>query len=107
MVDMTGMILEVNETMCDMFGSTQVELMGQKVWTHVHPDDAPGVWDQVHDMMEGKTDLLRMEEPYRREDGTAFWTDLVLSLIRDPAGRPLYVVAMMENITTQHELQTR
>jgi diguanylate cyclase (GGDEF)-like protein len=58
-------------------------------------------------MMAGKTDFLRMEKPYRREDGAAIWTNLVLSLIRDTAAQPLYVVAMMENITTQHELQTR
>jgi len=57
------------------------------------------VWEQVRDMMDGKTDFLRMEKPYQRDDGSAVWTDLVLSLIRDPAGRPLYVVAMMENIT--------
>ena len=54
-------------------------------------------------MMDGKIDFLRMEKPYQREDGEAFWTDLVLSLIRDRTGQPLYVVAMMENITTQHE----
>jgi diguanylate cyclase (GGDEF)-like protein/PAS domain S-box-containing protein len=107
MADMSGTILEVNRTMCAMFGAKREELIGQKFWTHVHPEDAPGVWEQVHDMMNGKTDFLRMEKPYQREDGTAVWTDLVLSLIRDPMGQPMYVVAMMENITTQHELQTR
>jgi diguanylate cyclase (GGDEF)-like protein/PAS domain S-box-containing protein len=107
MADVSGTILEVNRTMCDMFGATRDELIGQKFWTHVHPEDAPGVWEQVHNMMDGKIDFLRMEKPYQREDGEAFWTDLVLSLIRDRTGQPLYVVAMMENITTQHELQTR
>ena len=107
MADLSGTILEVNRTMCEMFGATREELIGQKFWTHVHPADAPGVWDQVHDMMAGKIDFLRMEKPYRREDGAAIWTNLVLSMIRDAEAQPLYVVAMMENITTQHELQTR
>jgi diguanylate cyclase (GGDEF)-like protein/PAS domain S-box-containing protein len=107
MADMSGTILEVNRAMCEMFGATREELVGQKFWTHVHPADAPGVWDQVHDMMAGKIDSLRMEKPYQREDGAAIWTNLVLSLIRDAEAQPLYVVAMMENTTTQHDLQTR
>ena len=107
MADLSGTILEVNRTMCEMFGTTREELIGQKFWTHVHPADAPGAWEQVHDMMAGKIDFLRMEKPYRREDGAAIWTNLVLSMIRDAKAQPLYVVAMMENITTQHELQAR
>ena len=35
------------------------------------------------------------------------WTDLVLSLIRDADGAPQYMVAMMEDITERHRLQTR
>ena len=35
------------------------------------------------------------------------WTDLELSLIRDPHGNPQYLLAMMENITERHRLQTR
>ena len=50
---------------------------------------------------------MRMEKAYYRADGAEIWTDLVVSLIRDPDGQPRYVVAMMENITERHRLQTR
>ena len=48
-----------------------------------------------------------MEKAYYRKDGAEVWTDLVLSLVRDPHGDPQYVVAMMENITERYHLQTR
>ena len=55
----------------------------------------------------GERDHLRVEKAYYRTDGAEIWTDLVLSLIRDPDGAPQYMVAMMENITERHRLQTR
>src|SRR5690349_1050199 len=93
--------------MCDMFGTAPGELIGQKFWDHVHPEDEPGAWDQVKDLVAGMVGYLRMEKAYYSADGAEFWTDLVVSLIRDPDGHPRYVVAMMENITDRHRLQTR
>jgi diguanylate cyclase (GGDEF)-like protein/PAS domain S-box-containing protein len=105
--DLDGTVLEVNRAMCDMFGATAGELIGQKFWDHVHPEDEPGAWDQVKDLVAGAVGYLRMEKAYYSADGTEFWTDLVVSLIRDHDGTPRYVVAMMENITDRHRLQTR
>ena len=52
-------------------------------------------------------DNVRFEKAYYRKDGAEIWTHLVLSLVRDPQGRPRFVVAMVENITERHHLQTR
>jgi diguanylate cyclase (GGDEF)-like protein/PAS domain S-box-containing protein len=105
--DLDGTVLEVNRAMCEMFGATAAELIGQKFWEHVHPEDDPEAWDQVKDLVAGVVNYLRMEKAYYSADGTEFWTDLVVSLVRDPEGQPRYVVAMMENITDRHRLQTR
>jgi diguanylate cyclase (GGDEF)-like protein/PAS domain S-box-containing protein len=105
--DLDGTVIEVNRAMCEMFGACADEMIGQKFWNHVHPQDEPGTWDQVKDLVAGELSYLRMEKPYYSADGTEFWTDLVVSLVRDPDGQPRYVVAMMENITERHHLQTR
>jgi diguanylate cyclase (GGDEF)-like protein/PAS domain S-box-containing protein len=105
--ELDGTVLEVNRAMCEMFGATPEELIGQKFWDHVHPEDEPGAWDQVKDLVAGVVSYMRMEKAYFSTDGAEFWTDLVVSLIRDPDGQPRYVVAMMENITDRHRLQTR
>jgi diguanylate cyclase (GGDEF)-like protein/PAS domain S-box-containing protein len=102
-----GRIIEVNQALCDMLGYTNAEFLERRVDEFIHPDDSPGVWDQYSDLVAGQRDHLRLEKPYFHKDGHAVWTDVVVSLIRDQAERPRYVVAMMEDITERYLLQIR
>jgi len=104
--EVDGTILEVNRALCDMLGFSADELTGHIFWEFVHPEDAPDFGKQVEGLLSGATNHLRMEKPYYQKDGDQIWTDLVLSLIRDPDGQPRYVVAMTENITQRYLLQT-
>ena len=103
--EIDGRVLEVNRALCDMLGFTAAEITGRTFWEFVHPDDAPGFGERVEDLLAGSANHLRMEKPYYRKDGEVIWTDLVLSLVRDPDGHPQYVVAMIENITDRYHLQ--
>jgi diguanylate cyclase (GGDEF)-like protein/PAS domain S-box-containing protein len=105
--DTNGMILEVNRALCDMLGYSAEEFRRRAIWEFIHPDDSPGVWEQVRAMMTGSLDHVRFEKAYFRKDGAEIWTHLVLSLVRDHQRRPRFVVAMVENITERHHLQTR
>ena len=48
----------------------------------------PGLWDRTKELLAGERNHLRLEKAYYRPDGSEVWTDLVLSLIRDPDGSP-------------------
>jgi diguanylate cyclase (GGDEF)-like protein/PAS domain S-box-containing protein len=102
-----GEILEVNRAMCGMLGYRAPELVGRQFWEFVHPDDEPGLWDRIKQMMAGSAVHLRVEKPLHRKDGTSILTDTVLSLVDDPDGRARYVVGMVEDITEQRRLQDR
>ena len=105
--DLDGVILEANRALLDMFGYRADEFLGRVIWDFVHPQDQPGVWESVQDMVAGKVDHLRMEKAYFRKDGSEIWTELTLSLVRDPDGQPRYVVAMVENITERRRLEEK
>jgi diguanylate cyclase (GGDEF)-like protein/PAS domain S-box-containing protein len=107
LADTEGRIVDINRAMCEILGRTPEELSNGMIWTFVHPEDVPGLWDRTKELLAGERNHLRLEKAYFRPDGSEVWTDLVLSLIRDPDGSPLYMVAMMENITERHRLQTR
>jgi diguanylate cyclase (GGDEF)-like protein/PAS domain S-box-containing protein len=102
-----GEILEVNRALCDILGYPPAELVGRQFWEFVHPDDEPGLWDRIKQLLNGAAEHLRVEKPYYRKDGAQVLTELVLSLVDDPDGRPRYVVAMLDDITDQRGLQDR
>ncbi len=105
--DIDGRIIEVNGALCDIFGFQPDEFVGLSVFAFIHPDDEPGIWDQVKAMMIGARDHLRIQKSYAGKDGHDIWTDLVLSLIRDQQGDPSYLVAMVDDISEAHQLQTQ
>jgi len=105
--DIAGHILDVNQALSDMLGYTPEELRQRRVQEFVHPDDTPGLAEHYRELIHGERDHFRIEKPYFHRDGQIVWTDLVVSLIRDPNGRPRFVVAMVEDITERHQLQIR
>ncbi|BCB87314.1 GGDEF domain-containing protein [Phytohabitans suffuscus] len=88
-----GRLLEVNRALCAMFGYTRDQFLALPAGAFLPPG---GLRDRDH---------YRTERPYRRADGGRIWTDLVVSLIRGRDGTPLYVVAMVQDVTERRSLQ--
>lgn len=106
-IDVSGRPIDVNRSMYEMFGFSAADFMQQNLWDHAHPDDDAAGWAQVSEILTGEREHLRIVRLAHRQDGSTFWVDTVLSLIRDLAGEPLYVVAMLQDVTEQYEMQNR
>lgn len=104
--DMQGRILEVNEAFQRMLGYTEQEFLRRPVTSLVHPSDDGRTWRDYADLVAGTIDAFRAEKPYQHKDGHAVWTHLTVSLVRDRAGRPLFQVAVVEDITDRRRLQS-
>ncbi|ANY07615.1 putative bifunctional diguanylate cyclase/phosphodiesterase [Pseudonocardia sp. HH130630-07] len=105
--DVGGRILEANRALTDMLGYRPGELVGRSVFEFIHPQDTPEMWPQIQAMLAGRVGHVRTEKTYFRKDGEQVWTQLVVSLIRDPDGSPRHLVAMIEDVTERHRLQSR
>jgi diguanylate cyclase (GGDEF)-like protein/PAS domain S-box-containing protein len=105
--DMEGRILEANDALVDMLGYSPHELRRRNVTDFLHPDDAPGVWRTYLELISGERDDFRMEKRFFRKNADPVWTQLTVSVIRDGGGRPRYQVAMLQDVTDLHRLQTR
>ncbi|WP_179120313.1 putative bifunctional diguanylate cyclase/phosphodiesterase [Streptomyces tsukubensis] len=99
-----GKILEVNDAHTAMFGG---RMHGRSVLDSGHPDDAPTVWKLYDELVRGEREYFRVEKPYYRGDGTNLWTNLTVSLLRDPEGRPCYQLALLEDTTERRLLNLR
>jgi diguanylate cyclase (GGDEF)-like protein/PAS domain S-box-containing protein len=104
--DLGGNITEANPALLKMFGYTAEEFTRRNVSEMVHPDDAPSVWQSYEELVAGRRDHFRVEKRFFRADGGVIWTHLTVSLVRDEAGAPAYQVAMLEDITERHRLQS-
>ncbi|MFC7344688.1 putative bifunctional diguanylate cyclase/phosphodiesterase [Saccharopolyspora griseoalba] len=105
--DMGGRILEVNESLSRIMGRPAEELRRMQVGDMMHPDDPDSTWQLYEELIRGERDHFRVEKQYLQPSGQTVWTELFVSLIRDEDGRPLYQVALIEDVTDRRELQER
>ncbi|MFC5030502.1 MULTISPECIES: EAL domain-containing protein [Streptomyces] len=104
--DLDGRILELNGALTQMFGGEH-HVRNRNVSDFVHPDDGADVWGLYGELVRGERDDYRITKPYYRPDGTALWTNLSVSLLRDSSGVPQYQLALMEDITEARLLTER
>ncbi|WP_433800650.1 putative bifunctional diguanylate cyclase/phosphodiesterase [Actinomycetospora sp. CA-084318] len=104
--DMQGRIVEVNPALTQMFGYTAQEMRRRSVGELAHPEDLPSVWVLYERLLAGELDNFCIEKRFYRKDGEEIICNLTLSLVRDERGRPSYQVAMLEDVTERHALQS-
>ncbi|MFJ7996300.1 putative bifunctional diguanylate cyclase/phosphodiesterase [Streptomyces sp. NPDC096310] len=105
--DLDGNVLEVNDTLTAMFGGLEHHVRSRNVSEWVHPEDGPQVWRLYDELVRGEREHFRVEKAFYRNDGTVLWTNLTLSLLRDPEGAPQYQLALMEDTTERRLLNLR
>ncbi|WP_393074776.1 putative bifunctional diguanylate cyclase/phosphodiesterase [Streptomyces sp. LN704] len=107
MADLEGNILQANGALLRMFGGSEQTMRGRRVPEWTHPDDAPQVWKLYEELVNGEREHYHVEKAFYRPDGTALWTNLTVSLLRDADGEPQYQLALMEDTTERRLLNLR
>ncbi|CDM23162.1 diguanylate cyclase/phosphodiesterase [Castellaniella defragrans 65Phen] len=104
-----GRLLEVNEKFCRMLGYEADELLKRTLFDLVDPGDRDG----ARAFLNGRLTAHflgpppEVEKPYRRRDGSLLWVCEALSVVRDAAGLPDFLVAVVQDITARKNLETR
>lgn len=100
-VDLDGRFLKVNQSLYEMLGFTESEML-ELTFQHItHPDDLDADLELARRMYAGEIDHYHLEKRYRHKDRRDVWILLSGSLIRDDEGRPCYCVAQIQNITAR------
>lgn len=98
-VGLDGSWLRVNDRLCAMLGYPRERLLALRFQDTTHPDDLAGDLALVRRLLSGELATYSLEKRYRRADGTLLWARLTVSLLRDPAGRPLHFISTIDDIT--------
>ncbi len=105
-VGLNGTLVECNQKFSDMLGYAREELLGKTMKEITHPDDY-GSGSRYRKQLAAGTgaNSHTNEKRFIRKDGTPVWTRRTMSTACDDAGKPLYIISIVENITDRKELE--
>ncbi|HEV2783756.1 MAG TPA: bifunctional diguanylate cyclase/phosphodiesterase [Actinophytocola sp.] len=106
-VGMDGIILDVNTAMADMLGVDRDGMRGRTIADVIGPENLGEAFANYSDLLSGAAARFRMETAHTRPDGRITHIDLSMSVVRDGAGVPEFVIGVAVDITERRRLQDR
>jgi len=102
----SGRLLRVNRKLCDLTGYLEAELLSRTFLDLTHPEDRTATVALAQEVMAGDANEWQLEKRYVRKDGNVRWGHCMARLVRDERGRPLHLIATIEDITERKEGET-
>jgi PAS domain S-box-containing protein len=105
LVDLEMHLMRVNPKMAEIFGYTQGEMEGRRVNDFTHPEDQGVSPDFIHRAASGETQNAQFTKRYFHKQGHVLWGQVSSSLVRDTAGKPLYFISHVQDITERKRIE--
>jgi PAS domain S-box-containing protein len=106
-IDADGRFLRVNEAICGITGLSREELLGWTLFGRTHPDDRRRDEELYRRQVAGELGTYTVEKRFVRKDGRTIWIAVRSSPVRDPEGRFLYGVRVVQDITERKASEER
>ncbi|WP_284277693.1 PAS domain S-box protein [Mesorhizobium huakuii] len=107
-VGLDGRIVQTNPAFASMLGYSREEIEALTFFEITHPDDLHVGRETMEGIKAGTVNAFQFEKRYLKKDGTAVWTHLAGSVIREEKSRrPLYLVSQIENIDARKQAEAR
>ncbi|MGX5826409.1 PAS domain S-box protein [Mesorhizobium sp. 43Arga] len=107
-VGLDGRIVQTNPAFASMLGYSREEIEALTFFQITHPEDLHIGRETMEGIKAGTVNAFQFEKRYLKKDGTAVWTHLAGSVIRDEkSGRPLYLVSQIEDIDARKQAESR
>jgi PAS domain S-box-containing protein len=91
--------LKVNNSLCEMVGYPEAELIRKTFIDITHPDDVRADSKLAEQLFNYEIPSYCIQKRYVKKTGEIVWINLTASVIRDHHGELLYGLAMVEDIT--------
>lgn len=104
--DLSGKLLEANESLAQLLGYTRQELIGMNIGHFTHHDDLIAEHAFLEEIQAEKRDVYRMEKRYISRQGDLLWVDLLVTAIPDEHGKPVEVIGLILDITDRKRAET-
>jgi PAS domain S-box-containing protein len=99
LTDLEGRIIDTNPAFRHMLGYSKSELIGMSVADITYPTDRIADQQAEERLIAGIIPRFQQEKRAIKKQGDLLWINLTMSLVRDQAGQPLYILGMAEDIS--------
>jgi PAS domain S-box-containing protein len=106
LVSAEGRYLKVNPAFQRLFGYSEEEILQKGVLDLTHPDDRELTQRHRVDVLEGRTDRVKVEKRYVSKDGRVIWAHTLVSPVRGPTGVIKYFMVQIQDVSEIHAAQT-
>jgi two-component system, cell cycle sensor histidine kinase and response regulator CckA len=100
-----GRFHAANFRLCQMLGYTQDELTKLTFGDITHPDHFVQDIEPIRRLYAGDIPYYQVQKRYLSKDGDIIWGNLSVAIIRDPQGKALYTLPMIEDITERKKVE--
>jgi diguanylate cyclase (GGDEF)-like protein/PAS domain S-box-containing protein len=105
LLDREGHFIEVNGRWIEMLGMTRYEVY-QKRWLDlVNPEDSATSREAMQPLLRGEVEGFRLEQRFRRKDGSLFWGDLSTRALLNERGELESVIGIIADITERKQAE--
>jgi PAS domain S-box-containing protein len=103
-VSLNGRFLKVSQSLCEIVGYSEEELLSLRFQDISHPDDLSFDQELAERMFAGDQRTYQREKRYIHKQGHTVWILVNVSLVKDRNDKPLYFVSQIQDISDRHKL---
>jgi PAS domain S-box-containing protein len=104
-VSLEGKWIRLNKKYCDILGYCHEDLIGKTFQELSHPNGLKRDMNLYKRLIEGQINDYSLEKQYLCKDGNKIWVNLAVSIVRDENQKPLYSIAVAEDITQRKQAE--
>lgn len=105
-IGLDGSWLRVNQKLCSILGYPCEELLRKTAQDVTCPDHLERSLAQAKALLNDRQQsTYSMQKQHVRRDGTKFWVNDTVSLVRDEQGNPQYYISVVEDIQGRKEME--
>ncbi len=102
-IDMDGRLAMCNKTWCSILGYLEDEIKGLSIRQIACAGTVDALWEAFGALTAGLRDTHSADLECHRKDGSPLQIQLTLSLVRGQEGEPLFVVALLQDVTQRRQ----
>ena len=99
LIALDGQLTQVNQSLCEMLGYSDAELLALKIQNLTHPEDRGADQERFQQLIVGGARRHHVNKRLFHKSRRIVWAEVTSSLLRGGEGQPLYYICHIQDVT--------